>query len=205
MATLFMLHAAAQQSAITENGKKVTLFANGKWEYVKADTNSAKASLRNFSKSEAAKNLVRSERNNFGVWYDPKKWKKEDNSQNDDAEFQFRLAKGDGYAMAITERIEIDLDNMKEVALGNARNAAPDIELEKEEDRMVNGRKVKCLQMSGTASGIKFTYLGYYCSDESGTIQLVCFTGKSLLKSYQKEFEEFLNGLVTVQASLGEL
>jgi uncharacterized membrane protein YkoI len=204
LATTLVLSATAQQSATTFDGKKVLLHDNGKWEYVKTESASFSSSQKNFTKSEFAKDLAKSEKNNFGIWYDSKKWKKEDGSSNEDAEFQFRLAKGDGFAMAITERIEIDLDNIKEVALGNARNAAPDIELEREEDRIVNGRKVKCLQMTGTASGIKFSYLGYYCSDESGTIQFVCFTGKSLLKSYQRDFEELLNGLVAVQTSRKE-
>jgi len=196
---LIALHVEAQQTATTNDGKTVLLHDNGKWEYAK-DVDSAveQANLKSYAKPSTAQTLLKSEKNNFAVWYDNKKWKKTEDLNNEAAEFSFSLLKGDGYAMAITERIEIDIANLKEVALGNARNAAPDITLEKEEMRIVNGKKVKCLQMTGTASGVKFTYLVYYYSDESGTIQLVCFTGKSLLKAYQKDFEELLNGLVTI-------
>jgi len=74
-----------------------------------------------------------------------------------------------------------------------------DIEVEKEEERMVNGILIKYIQMSGTVKGIKFTYAGYYCSNESGSIQFLSFTGKSLFKDYQNDFEDLLNGLVTLQ------
>ena len=201
LSILFVLCAGAQQMATTEDGKKVLLHDNGKWEYAKnaIDSASKETNLKSYTKPVTAKTLARSQKNNFGVWYDSKKWKKSGDMNNEAVEFSFNLLKGDGYAMAITERIEIDMASLKEIALVNARKAAPDITLEKEEYRMVNGRKVRCLQMSGTASGIKFTYLGYYCSDESGTIQFVCFTGKSLMKTYQKDFEELLNGLVVIE------
>ncbi len=198
---LSALYAGAQQPATTDDGKRVLLHDNGKWEYVKEDVDSAagQSNLKSYTKPATAKTLAKSEKNNFAVWYDNKKWKIDEDPSNEASEFSFRLLKGDGYAMAITERIEIDINNLKEVALANARNAAPDITLEKEELRIVNGKKVKFLQMSGTASGVKFTYVGYYYSDESGTIQLVCFTGRNLLKVYLKDFEELLNGLVTIE------
>ena len=75
---LFGLFTCAQQTATTEDGKKVILRDNGKWEYVKVDTSAVKIDARNFTKSEAAKTLVKSEKNNFAVWYDSKKWKKEE-------------------------------------------------------------------------------------------------------------------------------
>lgn len=201
LSTLFVLCAGAQQTATTEDGKKVLLYDNGKWEYTKEDIDSAsgQTSLKSYTKPATAKTFAKSGKNNFGVWYDNKKWKLDEDPNNEAAEFSFRLLKGDGYAMAITERIEIGMENFKEIALGNARNAAPDIAVEKEEERKVNGVLIKFIQMSGTIKGIKFTYAGYYCSNESGSIQLLSFTGKSLFKNYQKDFEELLNGLVTIE------
>lgn len=200
LALSFFSTTYSQQNATTDDGKRVVLYENGKWEYSKNDTGtSGIENLKSYTKSLAAKSVVKSQKNNFAVWYDNKKWKKVDNLNNESAEFSLMLTKGDGYAMAITERIEIDMTNLKDIALGNARNVAPDVDIDKDDYRIVNGRKVRCLQMSGTASGIKFIYLGYYCSDESGTIQLVCFTGRSLMKDYQKDFEELLNGLVSIE------
>lgn len=206
LAILFIFSAGAQQTATTEDGKKVLLHDNGKWEYAKenADSTTGQSQLKSYTRSAAAKTLAKSKKNNFAVWYDNKKWKIDEDPNNEASEFAFRLLKGDGYAMAITERIEIGMENFKEMALGNARNAAPDIEVEKEEDRKVNGILIKFIQMSGTIKGIKFTYAGYYCSNESGSIQLLSFTGKSLFKTYQKDFEELLNGLVVIEAAKQE-
>jgi len=47
---------------------------------------------------------------------------------------------------------------------------------------MVNGQKVKLLQMSAEAQSVKFVYLGYFASNNSGTLQFVCFTTGNLLK-----------------------
>jgi len=197
IATLLVLFVNSQQTATTDSGKKVILYDNGKWEYVKSDTSIIDTKIKGFAKPRTATSLAKSEKNNFGIWYDPKKWKMD--NEKETTEFFFSLAKGDGYAMAITERIQIGMENFKEIALGNARKAAPDIEVEKEEERMVNGILIKYIQMSGTVKGIKFTYAGYYCSNESGSIQFLSFTGKSLFKDYQNDFEDLLNGLVTLQ------
>jgi hypothetical protein len=101
--------------------------------------------------------------------------------------------------MFITEKIEIPLTELKNIALGNAKAAAPDIKLIKEEYRMVNGIKMLHLQMDGTIQGIKFTYLGYYYSNESGTVQLLTYSSQKLMKENSGLCEELLNGLVEVK------
>jgi hypothetical protein len=55
------------------------------------------------------------------------------------------------------------------------------------------------LQMTGTIQGIKFTYFGYYYSNANGTIQFLTYTSDNLFSSYQKDIEEFLNGLVEIK------
>jgi len=61
---------------------------------------------------------------------------------------------------------------------------------------MVNGQKVKLLQMSAEAQSVKFVYLGYFASNNSGTLQFVCFTSGNLLKNHTADFQNLLNGLV---------
>jgi hypothetical protein len=99
--------------------------------------------------------------------------------------------------MFISERIEIDLDHLKNIVIKNAQQEDPDIIIEKEELRIVNGIKLKYLQMSGQAHGVKFVYQGYYSSNSTGTVQFVCFTAKNLIKDYESEFLNLLNGLVS--------
>ena len=69
-------------------------------------------------------------------------------------------------------------------------------EIVKEDFRMVNGKKVFFMQMNGTTQGIKFTYLGYYYSNQSGTFQFVTYTAQNLLAKAQTEMFELLNGVV---------
>ncbi|OKS89220.1 hypothetical protein RG47T_4703 [Mucilaginibacter polytrichastri] len=52
--------------------------------------------------------------------------------------------------------------------------------------------------MSGTIQGIKIKYLGYYYSDQKGTVQLLAYTSAMLYKEARAEMETFLNGLVLI-------
>ena len=98
--------------------------------------------------------------------------------------------------MIITEKTEIPLEALKEIAVKNARDAAPDIDVAEEEYRMVNNKKVLCLQMNGTIKGIQFSYFGYYYSSPNGTIQFLTYTSKNLFLNSRNEMQELLNGLV---------
>jgi hypothetical protein len=100
--------------------------------------------------------------------------------------------------MAITEKLEIPIETLKGIAYGNLLENAPDSKIEKSEYRTVNGLKVLHLIVSGTMQGIKFVYYGYYFSNENGTTQLVCYTGRKLLADYQQDFDDILNGITVV-------
>ena len=100
--------------------------------------------------------------------------------------------------MIITERTEIPLLNLKEIALENARSVAPDVKVDKEEFRNVNGQKVLMMELSGTTQGIKFKYYAYYYSSKKGVVQLVTYSSLNLFEDYKKEMELMLNGLVEI-------
>ncbi len=185
----------AQQLATTDDGRRVKLNTNGTWQFADS-TMKADTAARLFSKPPHSTTYIKSTRNRFGFWYDKSIWKMAEKLSNDASEFELSLVKGDGFAMFISERIEVDLENLKEIAVNNAREEDPNIKLEKEENRIINGQKVKYLQMSGEAHGIKFVYMGYYTSNESGTLQFVCYTAKNLLKNYEPDFQNLINGLV---------
>jgi hypothetical protein len=190
----------AQVYGTTDDGKRVKLNSNNTWEYVQEKgTDTSAVALKNFTKPATATTLTKSAKNNFGFWYDKSKWRLANTGDKEDAEFSLDLMGGDAYAMFIAERVEIELDYLKEIALENAKGLDPETKLDLEENRIVNGKKIKFLQFSGQAKGMKFVYYGYYCSDESGTVQFVCFTSKSLLKDYQKDMLELLNGFVKVK------
>jgi hypothetical protein len=190
----------AQVRAITENGEEVVLFENGQWEYIESDEVVDEEEIlmnpTKFTRPTTSTFLLKSSKFNVGTYLDSKKWSIEKGKGDDAYEYQLTLNQGDLYAMMITEQVEIPLESLKEIALENARDAAPDVYIVKEEYRTVNGLKVLVLQMNGTLSGIKFSYFGYYFSSEKGTIQFIGYTTQNLLSKYQKTIEDLLNGLV---------
>jgi hypothetical protein len=100
------------------------------------------------------------------------------------------------YGMVIAEKMEIPLETLKKIAIDNGRKSAPDLVIQNEEYRTVNGLRVLHLQMAGTMQGIKFFYYGYYFSNESGTVQFVTYSAQNLLGTFKSDIEELLNGLV---------
>ena len=190
---------SAQQRAVTELGEEVILFSDGTWRYANLEVEETKPIPTNpqtFEKDKSASFMLKSKKAKVGFWLDPKQWSFQQATDNPDAEYDLQLKGEDLFGMIITEKMEIPLESLKSIAFENGRAAAPDLEIVKEEYRNVNGIKVLCLQMNGTLQGIKFAYYGYYYSNEGGTVQFITFTSQQLLKSYEKDCEKLLNGLV---------
>ena len=189
----------AQINAVTETGDEVILFEDGSWVYLDNELNEATEIPRNpeeFVKPEASTFLVKSKKVDVGLWLQPKKWsftREEDGGPN---EYSFDLKNEDLYAMLLVEKVSMPIQTLKEIALQNARDVAPDTRITKQEMRNVNGLDVLMLQMTGTIQGIKFTYFGYYYTSETGTVQLLAYTSQALFDSYMNEIEQFLNGFV---------
>ena len=182
---------------ITETGDEVILKDDRIWCYVNPTvvTNEGIAlNPREFNKPAASTFPVRSKKNDCSVWIETKRWSFE-RSTGGATEYTFELKGEDAYGMMINEAIQMEVEPLAQIALENARAAASDVEVVKKEYRMVNGKKVIFMQMAGTISGMKFTYLGYYYSDKSGSTQLVAYTGTALVEKYRAELESFLNGL----------
>jgi hypothetical protein len=194
---LFPFVATAQINAVTETGDAVLLYKDGTWKYTnrnEVEATPIPTNSKKFVKDAKATFLLKSTKVNIGVWINPKAWSFTKSTSKDEFEFQFQRKGGDLYGMLITEKIEIPIESLKEIALENAREVAPDIEVVKEEYRNVNGLKVLMMQMSGTIRGIRFSYYGYYYSNEKGTIQFLTYTSETLFKENIEELDTFLNG-----------
>jgi hypothetical protein len=191
---------SAQEKAVTETGEEVVLYADGTWNYLDSESEVKEIPINNkaFKKSKNASFLLKSSRVNLGFWLDPKKWSFKKAANNEDAEYELQLRNGDLYGMIITEKVEVPLETLKDIAIENGRAVAPDLIIVKEEYRTVNGTKVLLIQMNGTTQGIKFSYYGYYYSNSTGTIQFVTYTSQNLLDTYVNDCEELLNGIVVI-------
>lgn len=179
----------AQERATTESGRQVLLFPDGTWKY--APTTSTPGS---HDRPAQATSEIALARGAASLYYDPAKWRRDE--LDDPTRARLAHVTGDGYAIIIAERIEMTLDALREVALSNARSAAPDAAITWEERRVVNGTEVLAARLRGTTQGITFVYFGYYYAGPQGTFQVLTYTSSNLFDEYRDDFEELLNGFV---------
>ena len=193
-APLLLLAAPARAQparATTEDGRKVLLYPDGRWKYAPpaAKGRAEKSYIRGVAATEGIDLL----RGGMTLFVDPAKWKR--TPSEDPTRISFRHSTGEAYGMVVAERLVIPLPRLKEIAISNAREAAPDVRVTLEEPRRVNDVDVLAMQMEGTIQGVPFTYYGYYFSGPHGSVQLLTYTGSNLFAEYKPEFEDFLNGL----------
>jgi hypothetical protein len=189
-------------AVIKDSGKQVKLNDNGTWEFIYDDpTGSIKLDTVILNKSNESNYLVKCNKLKYGIWINKNKWgyTKSVDDGTSPSEYEFNLIGEDAYGLIIAEKIELPMDNLIEVAIQNAKEAAPDVEVTKRECRIVNGVKVYMLQMEGTIQGVKFVYFCYYYSDENGSIQFMTYTSKKLFPQYRQQMEALLNGFSLVQ------
>ena len=152
---------------------------------------------KSFVKHKDSAFLLKSTKTNSAFWINPKKWSFEKNvNDHDSAEYTFNIKGSDLYGMVISEQIEVDIEELVKLAFENAKKAAAGMKVVKKEYRRVNGNKVIYMEMEGTIQSIKFTYLGYYFSNSSGSTQFITYTGSSLVNKYRTDIDNFLNGFV---------
>ena len=190
--------AYSQISAVTENGDEVFLYDDNTWIY-KNENLSNKSLLSisypiyNYDKNSTF--LVKSNTIKMGVYIDPKKWSF-NKSLSDEYEYEFELKNEELFAMMINEKIEMPLENLKELAFYNFSFAADDARIVNQEFRSVNDLLILMLHMEGTIEGLSIFYYGYYFSNDKGTTQFVTYSTTNLFDSYKFEIEKFLNGLI---------
>lgn len=196
-----VIPAFAQQSAVTETGEQVTLYDDGTWSYVSKDTINKDEILTNpirFSKSLSSSFLLKSTRLSLGCYLDPKKWTFKKGEENEAAEYEINDIENGLYGMMITEKLDLPLESLANIALDNARDAAPDVKVVQKEYRTVNGLKVLMMRMTGTIQDIKFSYYGYYYSNSVGATQFLVYSSEDIVDQHIADIEELLNGLVEI-------
>lgn len=184
------IHVFAQQNAVTDDGKKVILNGDGTWQYVKKQNEPAPVSVRPLSASD----LIKSDKIKFGVYYNKKHWGLTDEPLTPSCEFSFRHKKGDAFVMAITERIGVPLETLRDAAINNFKEKASKMEVLDSGYKYVNGIKILTMKVAATVNGIDVIYYGYYYGSDTMTIQLLAFTGANLYNEYKDDIFELLDG-----------
>ena len=141
----------------------------------------------------AAKVFVKARKGPFGVWIDPQKWT-QDSSEEDPIKITFNHKTGDAYAMMISERVSVPMESIKKMAVANAKKVAPDVKIASEEKRVVKGKELLCLKLTGTLQGIPAIYYGYYYGGSEGTLQVVTYTASNIFDEFKQDLDDFLNG-----------
>lgn len=190
LSPLAPLPLSAQERATTASGKVVLLYPDGTWKYA---SDSSAAGRGRSGRATAKVDLARGK---AALYFDPAKWKI--TKSDEPGRTSLTHMDGDGYALIIAERIQLSLDGLRQIALDNAREAAPDIQVVAEQNRRINGLDVLSLQLTGTIQGITFTYLGYYYTGKEGAFQLLTYTVSNLFDEYRADFEDLLDGFVLV-------
>ncbi len=201
--TLLSYNASSQTKAVTETGDEVILYSNHTWKYsneFKSEKSFIKSNGAIFTKDKGATFLLKSNHVHLGFWLDPKAWAFEKATNNADAEYELTKRNSSLNAVIITEKAGIPLESLRDVVVENAKSVAPDYEIQNQEYRMVNGLKVLYLQASGTVSGIRFAFYGYYFSDSTSSMQFVVTGFAATQKEDQKQAENLLNGIVVLKA-----
>ncbi|MES2766866.1 MAG: hypothetical protein V4642_13410 [Bacteroidota bacterium] len=185
-------NAVAQDIETTSaTGDKYLLHPNGTWTLYATPLPAEGGA---FATPTASRDVLKGKHVKYAVWYDKSKWKIEKEKTNEDADFQLTHTSGDGYAIIISEKIEMSMEALRQAAIGNAQSAAPDAKIVFEDERMVNGNPVRCLKIDGTVDGIPITYFNYYYVGKTGSIQIITFTGQNIFDEYRQDFTDFLNG-----------
>jgi len=199
---VFSLNVIASKKAVTEEGDVVILNEDGTWSYEDgkpSNISEIPVNTKTFTKDKNAKFALKSNKTNSSFSINPKVWKfKKNENGHDTAEYTFQMKEGDLYGMAISEEIEIEVEELANIAFSNAKSAAPDTKIVKKEYRTVNGHKVIYMEMVGTIQSIKFKYLGYYYSNASGSTQYLAYTSANLVSKYKTEIDKFLNGFSAI-------
>jgi hypothetical protein len=192
----------AQIKAVTDTGDEVILYKDGRWAYVAKDTLTAATITTNpskFKKSSEASFLAKSTRVPVGVWLDPKVWTFQKAPGHDAAEFEINNDDAGLYGLVITENLELPLESLANIAIDNARAAAPDIQIINKEYRNVNGVNVLMMRMTGTIQDILFSYYGYYYATPRGAVQFLVYSSKENVDTHISTIENLLNGIVELE------
>ena len=126
--------------------------------------------------------------------YHQQKWT-QNPSNNDPIKTTFVHQGETSYAMVIAEKAHISLDALERAALINAKKVASDITLLFKEKRVVSGKSVLCMQMTGTVQGSSFMYYVYYYDGSEGNLQVICYTTQELFDQAKSDFDELLSSI----------
>ncbi len=148
-----------------------------------------------YTRSVAATQMLTDKREKFAIWINNNKWIKADLGLNRESVFEFEHIEGEVKALLLHDKEKINLDELRQIVIDNAKRAARNSKVVFEEKRFVNGQEMLCLRIEGSIDFVPFTYFGYYYAGYIGTLQLTTISSPTVFNDYEFELESFLDGL----------
>jgi hypothetical protein len=135
---------------------------------------------------------------NISVKYDPDQWKQ--TAPGSHGQLALSHSSGDAHALVIAEPIAVSHGSVEDVALANAQSVDPKARIVFRQQRRINGVDVRFLKMEVDVNAVPMVYWGCFYGGEYGTVQVVTYTAKTLLREHEKNFMDFLNGFIVSKA-----
>lgn len=146
------------------------------------------------SESTSKLTTVQLLRGHAALHYDPAQWQVDTQNAVEAGGSQYVHHSGELYMRVIPERIQIGLETLAAVGLSNVQKIDPAAVVTRQGSQRVNDLDMAFREIDATVSGIPVTYYAYYYSDPAGSVQLVGWTGRSLMPEYRGTIEQFVSG-----------
>ncbi len=125
----------------------------------------------------------------------PGVWEKARQPLAASAEVSFTHRDGDVYALVVSERTQMSPETLKRIVLANARASFNGIHVVTDEKRIVNGREVTALILTGrTQYGSPITTYCYLYAGKEGSFQVMTWAPSNAFDDVRTDLEDFLNG-----------
>ena len=196
------LFSYGQIDAVTEDGYQVQLFEDGTWKYLDITLNEKRFIKENdtlFKAPNTSKVSVNSDIVDIQVKLNTIDWSYAQSPNTEDSEFSFSNNYHDIYGLMIAEKSKIPIENLRNIAIINARDNVKGLKIIQEEYRNVNNVKVLYVCFEGEVEKLSLRYNNYYYSGDDGVVQLITFAEKQVAIANEQNIFKLLNGFVKVQ------
>jgi hypothetical protein len=194
--------------AITVDGRRIILYNDGTWKYElepvpvtrgtaipdTAENLFNKPVGGQYQKSPYNKKEWHSNRTNFSIWFNPKKWKMNLLNIQPPIEVSFHFI--DIVCNVLTERMDTDMETWLHTTKLYWKQNYPSLKIQSEEWRTVNGLNVFYIQWQTGDNRSNLQCYSYFAKGNTEVVQMTISGPVGVANSSEDEIFRILNGLV---------
>lgn len=125
--------------------------------------------------------------------FDPA-WRADPSVKTEAGAFQYVHSSGEVFMKVVSERIQIGLEKLAEIGVANVLKVDAAAKTTRRGPRRVNGLDMVFREVEATIDDVPLTFYIHYYSDTAGSIQLVGWTGRSLIGEHRSLIDQFVSG-----------